>query len=127
MAKMRIVFVDDEKINLLAFRAQFRREYEVECTSDPDEFLSLIDSETVQCVFSDQRMPHITGTELIARAKQKRPDIHAAIITGYPEDSAIQDALHRGVVNAVFEKPYSTHAIIEFVEHSLGDAFGSME
>ncbi len=122
MAKRTIVFIDDEKINLLAFRAQFRREYHVHCTSDPAEFLTIIRSESVHCVFSDQRMPGTTGTELLTRARELHPFLRAAIISGYPEDAAIQTAFRSGTVDAVFEKPYTTQEITEFIEAHPGNS-----
>ncbi len=116
MGKKTILYIDDEVINLLAFRAQFRREYTVLTTNSVDEALSLIGTEHVDCVFSDQRMPGSTGTELLATIRTCSPAVRRAIISGFLEDTQIQQGLLAGVVEDAFGKPYREQNIITFIE-----------
>lgn len=118
MTRKSLLFVDDELINLLAFKAQFRREYDVHCTDDAEEALRILDATPLTCVFSDQRMPDITGTELLSSMQERHPRVLRAIISGFIEDAAIQDALQEGVVDAVFEKPYRAGELISFIERN---------
>lgn len=116
MGKKTLLFVDDEPINLLAFKAQFRREYNVFCTTDAEEALIILGTTDVACVFSDQRMPHSTGIEILTQVEQLYPAVRRAVISGFVDDEAIQQGLKQGTVEAAFEKPYRIDELIDFVE-----------
>ena len=56
--KTRVLFVDDEKHNLLAFKANFRREFDVLTAQSAEEGKAIMENqENIQVVISDQRMP----------------------------------------------------------------------
>lgn len=116
MARPSIIFVDDEGINLLAFQAQFRREYSVACLSCPQKVLEHIEKNPVDVVFSDQRMPGMKGTELLALIADEYPEIRRAIISGFTEDKTIMEAQKAGVVERAFEKPYRVMDIKGFID-----------
>ncbi|MEZ4761353.1 MAG: response regulator [Flavobacteriales bacterium] len=63
----RVLYVDDEQANLKAFRATYRRDFDVLTAASGQEALDLLDRETAHVVISDQRMPGMTGAELLAR------------------------------------------------------------
>ncbi len=66
--RIKVLYVDDEEGNLLAFRAGFRREFDVTTAKSGSEALELLERESPHVVVSDQRMPHMTGTEFLARS-----------------------------------------------------------
>ncbi len=65
---VRILFVDDEERILRSLAMQFRRHYEVLTESDPRRALERLKTERIQVLVSDQRMPQMSGAELLAQA-----------------------------------------------------------
>ncbi|MFC4102662.1 response regulator [Paenibacillus xanthanilyticus] len=64
-------------------------------------------------VFTDIRMPDITGLDLMKRAKEQDPDMEFVIVSGYAEFQYAQEALRHGALN-YFLKP---------LDIDLADAF----
>ena len=64
MDKPSILYVDDERQNLTAFKASFRKTYQVYTAQSGEEALALLQGIRVQLIIADQRMPGMTGVEL---------------------------------------------------------------
>ena len=80
-----ILIIDDEKDNLDALRRLLRGQYDITTTDSPYEALKLIQTKAFHVILSDQRMPEMTGVELLEKAKNVRPASVRILITGYPE------------------------------------------
>jgi len=103
---IRILFVDDEERILRSLALQFRREYEVLTESDPRRALERLRSERVQIIVSDQRMPQMSGAELLAQARQIAPDTLRILLTGYSDLDAAVEALNSGGIFRYLTKPW---------------------
>jgi DNA-binding NtrC family response regulator len=103
---IRILFVDDEERILRSLALQFRREYEVLTESDPRRALERLKSESVQIIVSDQRMPQMSGAELLAQARQIAPDTLRILLTGYSDLDAAVEALNSGGIFRYLTKPW---------------------
>lgn len=103
---IRILFVDDEERILRSLALQFRREYEVLTESDPRRALQRLKSESVQIIVSDQRMPLMSGAELLAQARQIAPDTLRILLTGYSDLDAAVEALNSGGIFRYLTKPW---------------------
>ena len=92
-AKVRpaLLFVDDERRVLTSMRAMFRREYEVLLANSGDEAIEILASRDVHVVVSDQRMPEMTGVELLATVKAEYPGSMRILLTGYADLDAVED------------------------------------
>lgn len=104
--RIRILFVDDEERILRSLALQFRREYEVLTESDPRRALERLKSETVHVLVSDQRMPGMTGAELLAAAQQIAPQTLRILLTGYSDLDAAVAALNDGGIFRYLTKPW---------------------
>lgn len=104
--RIRILFVDDEERILRSLALQFRREYEVLTESDPRRALERLKSETVHVLVSDQRMPGMTGAELLAAAQQIAPQTLRILLTGYSDLDAAVAALNNGGIFRYLTKPW---------------------
>lgn len=102
----RIMFVDDEERILRSLAVQFRRQYEVLTESDPHRALQRLDSESVHILVSDQRMPQMTGAELLAQARELAPNTLRILLTGYSDLDAAVDALNNGGIFRYLTKPW---------------------
>ena len=103
---IRILFVDDEERILRSLALQLRREYEVLTESDPLRALERLKSERVQIIVSDQRMPQMSGAELLAQARQIAPDTLRILLTGYSDLDAAVEALNSGGIFRYLTKPW---------------------
>src|SRR5262245_23683135 len=69
-----ILVVDDEQDNLDAFRFNFRKVFDIVTAGSGAEALELLKEKDVAVIITDQRMPKMTGLELLREAKDLRPD-----------------------------------------------------
>ncbi|MEM6708892.1 MAG: response regulator [Pseudomonadota bacterium] len=100
-----ILFVDDEPRVLTSMRALFRKGYTVLTANSGAEALAILESRTVDLVISDQRMPEMTGVELLAKVRTEYPATERILLTGYADLSAIEAALNEAEVSRYLVKP----------------------
>ena len=106
--KPKLLYVDDERSNLVAFRAILRDSYEVLIAENADEAFQLLGShDDVPLIVSDQRMPGMTGTELLEKVAADYPDTARMILTGYSDIDAVIDAINRSRIYYYFKKPWN--------------------
>jgi two-component system, response regulator PhcR len=101
-----VLYVDDEPENLTGFRMTFRRHFRVLTAESGAEALEIIRQERVGVLITDQRMPEMTGVELIARAKDLYPDTVYLILTGYSDFDAMVAGINTGVLSGYISKPW---------------------
>jgi DNA-binding NtrC family response regulator len=104
MRKHAVLFVDDELNILKAVKRLLRNEpWEVLSASRPQEALELLDTSPVQVVVSDQRMPEMSGVDLLAVVRERHPDLVRMMLTGYTEMNVAVEAINRGEIFRLIE------------------------
>jgi len=78
----KIMIVDDEPANLRTLLRLFRQEYQVITAESGAEALALLQQHDVALMISDQRMPQMTGIELMKKAVEVRPQMVKILLTG---------------------------------------------
>jgi len=120
MKKIKILYVDDEKINLMLLKLNFRDKYEVITATSASEGLKLLESEKdISIVISDMRMPNITGIDFVKEAKNKYPEIKYFILTGLEVTSEINEALEAGLILDYFKKPFKSDEIENSIKANI--------
>lgn len=116
-AKVRpaLLFVDDERRVLTSMRAMFRREYEVLLANSGDEAIEILASRDVHVVVSDQRMPEMTGVELLATVKAEYPGSMRILLTGYADLDAVEASINESEVFRYLMKPCPTDELKDAV------------
>ena len=103
-----VLFVDDEVNILKALQRLLRSEHmNVLCASRAQEALELLDKQQCQVVVTDQRMPEMTGVDLLSQVRQRFPDIVRMMLTGYTEMDVAVDAINRGEIYRLITKPWN--------------------
>lgn len=103
----RVLYVDDEEINLINFREALSDEFEIFTALSGEEALAVLEKEgRMALVVSDQRMPGMTGIELLAQVRQLYPDTIRMIISAYTEIHELIDAINKAEVYRYFMKPW---------------------
>jgi DNA-binding NtrC family response regulator len=115
----KIMIVDDEPANLRLLERLFRRDYTVVAASSGDEALQLLGQHDVALLITDQRMPGMTGIELLQRTASLRPHMVRIILTGYTDMNALVEAINCGHVYKYMTKPWDNNALRLTVERAL--------
>ncbi len=104
---MKLLYVDDEEINLSNFAITFRDDFEV--------FTALSGAAALDCfaanreiaiVIADHRMEAMSGVELLEKIYEQAPDTIRIILTAYIDSDDIIDAINRGRVFRYILKPW---------------------
>jgi DNA-binding NtrC family response regulator len=105
-SKHAILVVDDEPEILYSLRALLRREFEVHTAESGREALELMVKQPIHVVMTDQRMPEITGVELLSLVQGEWPDAIRMVFTGYADIKAVIDAVNQGRIFRYLTKPW---------------------
>src|SRR5205823_8135824 len=92
----KIMIADDEPANLRLLERLFRRDYQVLTAASGQEALQLLEQHDVALLVTDQRMPGMTGIELLKRTAEFRPHMVRIILTGYTDIGALVEAINCG-------------------------------
>lgn len=103
--KARIVFVDDEKRVLNSMRGLFRREYELFLATAGADAVRLAVENDVDVIVADQRMPGMTGIEVLSEVREQSPRTVRILLTGYADPSAVEGSINQGEVFRFLSKP----------------------
>ncbi|MCK9388879.1 MAG: EAL domain-containing protein [Sulfuritalea sp.] len=116
----RLLLVDDEPQILSALKRLLRREgYSILAATSAQEGLELLANHEVAVVMSDQRMPHMTGSEFLAKVRVMYPDTIRIILSGYTDLKAITDVVNRGEIYKFLEKPWEDAALLKILREAF--------
>lgn len=102
-----LLCVDDEIQIIKSLERGLRREkYKVLTTTSPHEALQLVNSQSIDLIISDYRMQVMSGIELLSRVSEVSPETKRVILSGYADESLIQEALKDGKVHHYLFKPW---------------------
>lgn len=117
--RYEILVVDDEPANLQKLKRTFVNDFEVhEATSGP-EALETLRRRPIAVVIADQRMPGMTGVELLRACLKIRADAIRIILTGYTDVEDMMDAINQGHVHRYITKPWDPFSLRETVRMEL--------
>jgi two-component system, response regulator, stage 0 sporulation protein F len=117
----KLLYVDDEPLNLKLFSINFNKLYIVLTADSGLEGLSLLANHPdIYVVISDMKMPGMNGIEFIRIAKKEFPEVHFYILTGYDISDEIDTALQEGLINKYFRKPFNMREIDSSIREALG-------
>ncbi len=117
--KHTILAVDDEPANLRMLERLFHREYKVLTASSGEQALDLLREEDVSLIITDQRMPGMSGTDLLRLSLASHPDAVKIILTGYTDIDALIDAINTSRVHKFVSKPWDPLALKDIVREAV--------
>ena len=117
--KAKILCVDDEPVILDSFRKILVLDgYCVDTVENGKEALGLIQSHHYDFVFTDLKMPEMSGVDVTKSVKHLRPDIDVVIITGYATVETAVECMKFGAMDYV-QKPFTEDELLDFVKKIL--------
>jgi len=113
---LKLLLVDDDAAVLNALERILRGlPLQISRCTDPLEALAWCQQQTFQLVISDQRMPRMQGTELLAEIAQLQPDSSRVILSGYADFDSIIDAFNQGTIQQFLQKPWDDQQLVGLV------------
>jgi CheY-like chemotaxis protein len=113
--KARILCVDDENVILDSFRKILvLAGYSIDTVTSGKEALGLIQLHNYDFVFTDLKMPEMSGEEVCKSVKHMRPDIDVIIITGYATVESAVECMKYGAMDYL-QKPFTEDELLEHV------------
>jgi len=118
--KQRVLLVDDEESILKALRRVLRElDVEVMTASSGSAALEVLNEQGVSVIISDQRMPGMTGVELLSRVREQSPETIRILLTGYADIDATVEAINSGAVRYYLQKPWDDDFLVSRIRDSL--------
>ncbi len=116
---INVLYIDDEPHNLTAFKAAFRRDYNIYLAESAQEARQVLDLNDVHIILSDQRMPVETGIEFFSSILKTHPEPIRILMTGYTDVNAVIDAINLGQVYKYLTKPWNENDIRIFIDRAF--------
>jgi len=96
-----------------------RREgYRILTASSGHEGLTLLQSNNIDLIISDQRMPEMSGIEFLCTVKDLYPDTMRIVLSGYTELNSVIDAVNQGAIYKFLTKPWDDNLLRESLIYS---------
>ena len=113
---INVLYVDDESNNLIAFEANFRRNFNVFVAISSKKAKIILAKEDIHVLITDQRMPDTLGTELLADMVKKYPYQSRILLTGFSDIDAVIDAVNKGRIFKYLTKPWDDNELRMSIE-----------
>jgi signal transduction histidine kinase len=113
-----ILIVDDERPNLTVLRNFLDSGYRVHEAQSGAEALEIAKGTELDVVITDQRMPEMTGIELLEALRDIKPDVAGIVLTGFTDPPALISAINRARVFRFLKKPWQPDDILEAVRQA---------
>jgi PAS domain S-box-containing protein len=114
-----LLVVDDEPDVLDILQRMFQRRYRVLSASSGREALAVLRQQPVDVLITDQRMPEMSGIELVAAARAEGIDLTALLLTGYTDPEDIIAAINQGQVYRYITKPWDVNDLLITVKNAV--------
>jgi len=105
-SRYTLLFVDDEQDIVDSLNRLFRREYTVLTATSGNEAIALLKQHPVDLIISDQRMPGMTGDQMLTLARQLQPDAVRILLTGYSDLESMVKCVNEANVYKYLTKPW---------------------
>jgi two-component system sensor histidine kinase/response regulator len=113
-----ILIVDDERPNLTVLRNFLESGYRVHEAQSGPEAIEIAKATDLDVVITDQRMPEMTGIELLEKLRDTKPDVAGIVLTGFTDPPALISAINRARVFRFLKKPWQPDDILEAVRQA---------
>lgn len=114
-----ILYVDDEANNLVSFKANYRKDYNIFTAESAEEGKKILEKNKIQIIITDQRMPNITGIEFLESILTEYPDPIRIILTGYTDVETVIKAINKGQVYKYIMKPFDVNELKITIDNAL--------
>lgn len=105
-ARLMVLLVDDEPKILSGLRVALRKyPFDIMTAESAQAALALLDEQPVDVLVSDEQMPQVSGSQLLAIVRRQYPRTVRIILTGHASLDAAVRAINEGEVYRFLTKP----------------------
>jgi DNA-binding NtrC family response regulator len=122
-----VLVVDDEQDNLDAFRFVFRKSFSLTYAQGGEQALALLETLDPAVIVTDQRMPGMSGIDLLKQATKIRPDAVGVLLTAYTELPLLLEAINSGAVYRYVQKPWDSKELAVVLRQSIERFYAARE
>ena len=116
-----ILIVDDEPAQRQLLRAVLEEHYEVVAAADGEEAIQLLQARAFDLVITDERMPRVSGPELIRWAAERVPETPFIVMTAHGSIETAVEAMRSGAYDYLTKPLGSPEELRLIVEKALRD------
>ena len=114
----KVLLVDDEPRTVGALGRALKPFYKTYLAISGERALEIIRSRRIHVIVSDQRLPRMTGVDLLAKVKLISPHTTRILLTGYADLSVVMDSANQTEIFRYLKKPWRTSELLETVEQA---------
>lgn len=127
MSLPKILYVDDEEINLELLQLTFMNELEVITATSAKEGLQLLmENPGIPVVISDLKMPEMNGLDFIKEIKSSYPGKICMLLTGFMESEIMMEGFNKELIFRYIMKPWKKVVLMEAIEQAFSKQNGSI-
>lgn len=114
-----VLYVDDLQTNLILFQATFEHDYHVILAESAAKAMEIMKEQEIQVLVTDQRMPDMTGTELLEIVSREYPDVRRFLLTAFTDFETVVEAVNKGHIHGYINKPLQAEEVRLSINNSL--------
>ncbi|MFH1530082.1 MAG: ATP-binding protein [Pseudomonadota bacterium] len=102
----RLLAVDDDEGNLAVIEDLLEDDYDITIADSPGAALALFETQEFDMVISDQRMPGMTGIQMLSKMRERAQDTVRIVVSAYSDSGELMEAINSGQVYRYILKPW---------------------
>ncbi len=114
-----VLYVDDLQTNLILFQATFEHDYHIILAESAAKALEIMKEVEIQVLVTDQRMPDMTGTELLEIVSREYPEVRRFLLTAFTDFETVVEAVNKGHIHGYINKPLQAEEVRLSINNSL--------
>jgi signal transduction histidine kinase len=114
-----VLYVDDLQTNLILFQATFEHDYHIILAESAAKALEIMKEQEIQVLVTDQRMPDMTGTELLQIVSREYPEVRRFLLTAFTDFETVVEAVNKGHIHGYVNKPLQAEEVRLSINNSL--------
>jgi DNA-binding NtrC family response regulator len=119
--KHTLLVVDDETDVCDSVHDLLRHEFKVLRARSAEEGCQLMQLHEIHIIMTDQRMPKVTGVELLSAVRRGHPGAIRMLFTGYADLDSIIAAINQGHIFQFLKKPWQPDELLAAVREAAAE------
>jgi signal transduction histidine kinase len=119
MDKPRVIFVDDEKDNLVGFKASYSKFYNIDTVLNGGLAIDLINKQNYDVVLVDYKMPEKDGLSLIQKIRVDHPELTFIVVTAFADIDVVIRALEMHCIFSFVQKPWNHEELKNTIDRAV--------
>ncbi|MBI2269858.1 MAG: response regulator [Bacteroidetes bacterium] len=116
--KIKVLYVDDEANNLISFKANYRKFYDIHTAGSAEEARKILRSNDIHIIITDQLMPNTTGVQFLESIIEEHPYPMRMILSAYADIEAVIEAVNKGQIYKYIMKPFQAEELKKTIDNA---------